>query len=156
MMLAKSGPGDEPEGPAAGLGLLQDVGPGDVRGHQVGRELDPLEADVEDLGDRADHQRLGQPGHADQQDVAAGEDRRQDLLDHLALADDDLAQLGDHHVARVAELVEELGDPVAGGGHAVCRPLLGRRVLRRTGNVPRACRAVAPSRAPPGLTKRPG
>ena len=67
--------------------------------------------------------RLGQPGDADQQDVAPGEDRRQDLLDDLALADDDLVQFGDHHVARVAELVEELRDPVAGGGHARIRPI---------------------------------
>ena len=66
---------------------------------------------------------LARPGHADQQDVAAGEDRRQDQLDHLALPDDDLVQLGDHDVARVSEFVEELRDPVAGRGHAMCRPL---------------------------------
>ena len=70
---------------------------------------------------------LARPGHADQQDVPAGEDRREDLLDHLALADDDLVQLGDHHVARVAELVEKLRDPVAGGGHAIVRPMLNKR-----------------------------
>ena len=114
MMLEKIGPGTNRNAPAAGLGLLQDVGPGDVRRHQVGRELDPLEADVEDLGERADHQGLGQARHAHQEDVPPGEDRGEDLLDHFVLADDDLAQLGDHHVARVAELVEELGDPVAG------------------------------------------
>ena len=41
-------------------------------------------------------QRLGQAGHADEQAVAAGEDGRQDLLDDLALADDDAAQLLEH------------------------------------------------------------
>ena len=66
---------------------------------------------------------LARPGHADQQHVPAGEDRRQDQLDHLALADDDLVELGDHHVARVAELVEKLRDPVAGRGHAFRRPV---------------------------------
>ena len=58
--------------------------------------------------------RLGQSGHADQQDVAACEDRREDLLDHLALADDHLVQLAHHHVARVSELVEQLRDTLAG------------------------------------------
>jgi len=118
-------PLDEPHPPLARpLFLVEDLGPGDVRGHQVGRELDAFEADVQDLRQRADHQGLGQPGHAHQQDVPAREDRRQDLLDHLALADDDLAQLADHHVSRVAELVQELGDPVAGSRHGGVR--LGR------------------------------
>ena len=60
-MLAKSGPGDEAERAApGGAVLLEDVGAGDVRGHQVGRELDAAEAQVEHLGERADEQRLGQ------------------------------------------------------------------------------------------------
>ena len=118
-MLAKSGPGHESEGPPARLRLFQHVRPGDVRRHQVGRELNSLEADVEDPGDRADHERLGQPRHADQEHVAPGEDRRQDQLDHLALADDHLVQLIDHHVARVPEFVEKLRDPIARSGHAL-------------------------------------
>ena len=73
-----------------------------------------LKLDVEDPGDRADHERLGQAGHADQEDVPPGEDRRQDQLDDLALTDDDLVQFGDHDVARVTKLVEKLSDPVAG------------------------------------------
>ena len=40
-----------------------------------------------------DEQRLGQPRHADQQDVAPGEQPDQELLDDLALADHDLADL---------------------------------------------------------------
>ena len=38
-------------------------------------------------------QRLGQPGHADEQAVAAGEEGGEELLDDLVLADDDLADL---------------------------------------------------------------
>ena len=57
-----------------------------------------LNDDVEDLRDRADHERLGQTGHADQQAMAAGEDRGQDLLDHVGLADDHAAELLDHLV----------------------------------------------------------
>ena len=40
-----------------------------------------------------DHQRLGQAGHADQEAVAAGEDRDQELVDDLVLADDHLRHL---------------------------------------------------------------
>ena len=76
-----------------GLVLLDDLGAGDVRGHQVGRELDAVVAQVQGVGQRVDHQRLGQPGHADQQAVAAGEDRDQQLLEDGVLADDHLGHL---------------------------------------------------------------
>ena len=70
---------------------------------------------------------LARPGTPTSRHVAAGEDGREDLLDHLALADDDLVQLGDHDVARVTEFVEKLRDPVAGRGHAIVRPMLNKR-----------------------------
>ena len=92
--LANSGPGRNLYCRAAGLQvLLDDLGAGDVAGHQVGRELDALERQVQRLGQRADQQRLGQARHAFQQGVAAGEDGDQHLLDHFVLADDDLGQL---------------------------------------------------------------
>ena len=54
------------------------------------------------VGQRADHQRLGQPRHAHQQAMAAGEHGDQQLLDHLLLADDHPAQLlGDQPVGLV-------------------------------------------------------
>ena len=81
-MLVKIGPSTKRNDPPAVFVFVQHVGAGDVRGHQVGRELDALELQVENLGQRADHQRLGQAGHADQQAVAAGEDGGEDLLDH--------------------------------------------------------------------------
>ena len=81
--------------PLPGLQVLLDhFRAGHVAGHQVGRELDPLEAQMRGLGQRTDQQRLGQPRHAFQQGVAAGEDRHQHLLDHFGLADDHLCQLG--------------------------------------------------------------
>ena len=86
--------GQELELPAARLQVFLDqLGAGDVAGHQVGRELDALERQVQRLGQRADQQRLGQAGHAHEQGVAAGEDGHQDLLDHFVLADDDFGQL---------------------------------------------------------------
>ena len=43
-----------------------------------------LNVERQRVGQRADHQRLGQARHADQQAVPAGEERDQQLLDHLA------------------------------------------------------------------------
>ena len=65
--------------PAGRRVLLDDVGAGDVGRHQVGRELDARELEVEHPRQRVDEQRLGQPGHADDQAVAAGEQRQQHL-----------------------------------------------------------------------------
>ena len=42
----------------------------------------------------ADRQGLGQAGHALEQDVAVGHQAQQQAFDHVALADDDLADLG--------------------------------------------------------------
>jgi len=67
---------DEAELALAGLGLVEDHRAGDVGRHEVRRELDALERHVEDLADGADHEGLGQAGDADEEAVAAGEERR--------------------------------------------------------------------------------
>ena len=64
-----------------------------VGGQQVRRELDALEGRVDRLGERADGQRLGEAGHALEEDVAAGQQADQQALDHRVLPDDALAQL---------------------------------------------------------------
>ena len=92
--LPKIGPLQEAELAAARSPILLDhLGAGDVGGHQVGRELDAAELQGQGLGQRADHERLGQPRHAHQQAVPAGEHGHQQFLDHLLLADDNTAQL---------------------------------------------------------------
>ena len=92
--VGEQGPGDEGELAPAGLGVvLEDVGPGDVRGHHVGRELDAAERQAQDPRHGAHEQRLRQPRHADEQGVASGEEARQELLDDLVLADDRLGDL---------------------------------------------------------------
>ena len=48
---------------------------------------------------RVDEQRLGQARHADDQAVAADEQRQQHLLDDVLLPDDQLAQLADDLIA---------------------------------------------------------
>ena len=52
--------------------VLNDVGAGDVARHQVRRELDARELQIEHLRHRVDEQRFRQSRHADDQTVAAG------------------------------------------------------------------------------------
>ncbi len=81
------------------VGLVEHLGAGDVGGHEVGRELDPLERQVENLRDCLDEQRLGESRHAGDQAVPAGEERDEDLIDDRILPDDDLADLGQDPLA---------------------------------------------------------
>ena len=50
---------------------------------------------------------LGQPRHSDQQTVAADEEREQYLLDDFFLPDDQLAELTDHLLPAVRQLIGE-------------------------------------------------
>jgi hypothetical protein len=86
----KDRPGHEDE-PAAFRRLLENLHPGDVRRHEIRRELDPSELQVKDLRDRLHEQRFGQARSAGDQAMPPGKERDQDLLDHLLLADDDLS-----------------------------------------------------------------
>src|SRR5262249_28436505 len=75
-------------------------------GQHVGRELDARERAVERVGERADDQRLGEPGDPLEQDVAAGDEAEQEAAQHLGLTDQDLADLG----LEIGEASLELGD----------------------------------------------
>ena len=61
-----------------------DLGADDVGRQEVGRELDAAEAEAQTLRQRADGQRLGQAGHAFQQDVAAGEQADEQTIQQRA------------------------------------------------------------------------
>ena len=95
MTLANSGPCEELELALAGRAvLLDDLGAGDVGRHQVGRELDAAEGQRQRTCDSVEIiKRLGQAGHAFEDAVAPAEQRDQQFLDDLVLADDDAAQL---------------------------------------------------------------
>ena len=71
----------------------QHAGAGDVGGHQVGRRLDAMELEAEQLAERAHRQRLGQAGHAFDERVPAADDGQQQLPDRLVLSDDGLGEL---------------------------------------------------------------
>jgi hypothetical protein len=94
----------EDEAPLAGqLVLLDDLGAGDVRRHQVGCELDSLESERERPGQRADEECLREAGNADEHTVTAGENGDEKLFDDLVLSDDDAPDLGSHAVVSVSE-----------------------------------------------------
>ena len=78
--------------------------PGEIRRHQVGRELDAAELHAQRLRQRANQQRLAQAGHAFEQHVAAREQRDQGLAYDLVLSDDGLADSGFQFLADGANL----------------------------------------------------
>ena len=109
-------PLDEAKLAAALLVLVEDRRAGDVRRHQVGRELDALEADVENLAIDDTMSVLARPGTPTSRAVAAREDGGQDLFDDFGLADDDAAQLFDHLRARLGELGQIFADAIVRHG----------------------------------------
>jgi hypothetical protein len=93
--LAKTGPRRNlNERCTGGLVLLDHLGAGDVRGHQVGRELDAREGQRQRTRERRDHQRLGQTRHAFEYAVAAANSAMSSCSTTSILTDDHLAQLG--------------------------------------------------------------
>jgi hypothetical protein len=76
------------------LFLVEDQGPQDVGGQEIGRELDALEFGFNGRGQGFDGQGLGQAGHAFDQDVPVGQQADKQTLHHGHLADHDLVHLG--------------------------------------------------------------
>ena len=81
---------------ARGAVFLDYVGSCDVRGHEVGCELDTVEIELQDLGQCGDHQCFRQTRYADEQAVPAADQRLQQQLDNRILPDDHFVQLGEH------------------------------------------------------------
>ena len=94
-----------PELEVAGA-LVVDRRAGDVGGHQVGRELDPLEAHVAHLRERARDQRLREARVVLEQHVAVGEKREQAGLERAALADHRLLDLVEDPLGVLADLLD--------------------------------------------------
>jgi len=86
--------------------FLQELRAGDVARHEVGRELHAREAQVERLRDRLHEQRLREPWNTDEQDVAAREQRRDEVVHDLVLSNDAPPDLLDECRARARQLLE--------------------------------------------------
>ncbi len=100
----------------AAVAVNDELRPDDIGGHQVRRALHPAKRQPERLGERLGQEGLAQPRHAFQQDVAAGEKRREEQLDHVILADDHRRQLRLQRLERLAELLRWQGQVFAHGG----------------------------------------
>ena len=85
---------DEAEGAAADVAFLHDFRAQDVGRHQVGRELDALGVHAQHDAQGLDQLGLGEAGNADQQQMAAGKECNQRLIDDILLAIDHLADGG--------------------------------------------------------------
>jgi hypothetical protein len=70
----------------------------EVGGQQVGRELDAGELEVEHLAQRLHRERLREAGQTLDEQVTAAEQRHHHALEQRALADDDLAHLGERRL----------------------------------------------------------
>ena len=73
--------------------FVHHVRAGDVAGHEVGGELDTIEAEAETLGKSADHERLGEARDAFEDAMPAGEEADEELVDDFFLADDGAGHL---------------------------------------------------------------
>ena len=87
--------------------VLNDVGTGDVRRHQIGGELNAIELQVEDIGESLDDQGLGETGYTGDDAIAADQNRQQDLLEDLVLADDPLLDLAEHLIVPLSQPIRE-------------------------------------------------
>src|SRR5205823_885298 len=92
--VGEDGAGLELETPRPGGVIIDDdVAAGDIRGHEVGGELDAAELHVEHIRQRPDEHGLAQPGYAFEEHVAACQDADEDAVDHFTLAHNDAADL---------------------------------------------------------------
>jgi len=88
--------------------LLDHGRPEDVGGHHVRRELDARELKLERLGHGAHEHRLTETRHAFEERVRPRQHARDDAVDHVAIADDDLPHLF-AELADAALKVEHVG-----------------------------------------------
>ena len=97
--------------------FLDDVGAGDVGGHQVGGELDAVELEMEGFRDGGHEECFGETGNTHEEGVAATEETNGESLDDVLLTDDDLAEFRLECLVGAAEFIDR-GDIVRreGGG----------------------------------------
>ena len=104
--LAKTGPRWNYQVLAAGVVLARDGRADDVARHQVGRELDARELQVQHVGQRLHQLGLADAGNALQQHVPARQQAGHDAHDVVVVADDDPRHLLAHDAEVVAELLD--------------------------------------------------
>jgi flagellar biosynthesis/type III secretory pathway protein FliH len=89
MTLPKSGPGSKRNTRRPLSSSASSVRTGDVRGHEVRRELDAAEAEAQRAGERPDEEGLAQPRRALEEGVPAGEEDGENLVEDFLAAHHD-------------------------------------------------------------------
>ena len=97
--------------------LVVDGKAGQIRGHHVGGELHPLAAQAQGLGEGQGHGGLAHPGDVLQQDVAPGQNGQQDPGQHLVLAQNGLADLGENAADDLLFCVHRTGPFLCAADH---------------------------------------
>ncbi len=87
--------------------VLNDLGAGDVARHQVGRELDAVELEIDDLCNRMNQEGLRESRDADDDAVSSAQDRSQNEVDHPLLSHDELVELREDLIMAHLEPVGE-------------------------------------------------
>ena len=98
-------------GEAAGLRIVN-LRADDVGGQHVRRELQAREFHVHAVRQRFHGERLGQAGHAFEEDVAVGQQADDEPLGQIILADDDLAEFVEQRVREGAGFLDRFVDGV--------------------------------------------
>src|SRR5262249_32951609 len=90
--------------------LLDDLRACDIGWHQVGRELDPFEREVEHAGDGTHEQSFCEPGNTGDDRVTTDKEREQDLFDNFVLSDDVLPDSAQEALARGPDFIDQFPD----------------------------------------------
>jgi len=85
--------------------LLDQIRAGDVRGHQIRRELNAREAEIQNLGKGVDKKSFRQARDTDDQAVTAHQHGQQDQFDDALLAVNDPGDLRAHLVVALLQLL---------------------------------------------------
>ena len=110
---------DRPElGVERALLLAVDPRADEVRGHEVGRELDARERPAEHAGRRLDRQRLREPGNALDEEVTLREEAHEHPLEHRVLPGDDAADLEERLLELLLGLLRGRAATFGTFGHA--------------------------------------
>ena len=74
--------------------FVNDLGADDITGHEVGGELNALEADTENIGDGLHEKGLCQAGNSDEEAVTVRKEGSDEAFDDFVLTDNDLGEFG--------------------------------------------------------------
>jgi len=114
--VSEDGAFEEAEAPfARGRVLVDDLRAGNVAGHEIRRELDALEGEVQCLRQGGHKEGLGQARHTQEHRVAAGQDGDQDLFDDLVHSDNDFGEFSADLQGTVLEVIDSLVSWSVGG-----------------------------------------